>query len=453
MATVDGHLFSEGDHDRPFALQSISKVFAYALALADNRREDVLARVGVEPSGDAFNSIVFDERYHRPYNPMVNAGALVTTDLVRGASGERKLERLLGVMQACAGDTSLAVNERTFARELRHADRNRATAYLMRAEGMLTGDVEELLALYLHQCSVQVTCAQLAVMGATLANGAVNPFTGERALPRDRVRDLLSVMYTCGMYDAAGQWAYEVGVPAKSGVSGGILAVIPGKGGIGVYSPGLDVYGNSVRGINVCYEIATHLGVHISPPTTRTRSWAPGRPRTSAEPRRNLMEGGPVDELLDVAVERPALDQLEVEVGRTLEDRVRPGLTGDHREERHLDAVDQAGGHQRPVHRQAAVRAQRHLGLLLEPGDDVDGVTAHERRVRPVEGSFQRGRHHRRRQVPHPGDPWVTHFGLLGARGQHPREGPIRVAPKTIRCSAPYKARRWSSNSGPCLPQ
>ena len=101
------------------------------------------------------------------------------------------------------------------------------------------------------------------MMGATLANGAVNPFTGERALPRDRVRDLLSVMYTCGMYDAAGQWAYEVGVPAKSGVSGGILAVIPGKGGIGVYSPGLDVYGNSVRGINVCYEIATHLGVHV----------------------------------------------------------------------------------------------------------------------------------------------------------------------------------------------
>src|SRR5215216_7788464 len=140
-------------------------------------------------------------------------------------------------MRACAGDNGLEVSERTFARELRHADRNRATAYLMRAEGMLEGDVEELLALYLHQCSVQVTCAQLAVMAATLANGAVNPFTGERVLPRDRVRDLLSVMYTCGMYDAAGQWAYEVGVPAKSGVSGGILAVVPGKLGVGVFSP------------------------------------------------------------------------------------------------------------------------------------------------------------------------------------------------------------------------
>jgi glutaminase len=263
LASVDGELYCEGDHDQPFALQSISKVFAYALALADNRKADVLARVGVEPSGDAFNSIVFDERHHRPYNPMVNAGALVTTDLVRGASGERKIERLLGLMQGCAGNPGLAVDDHTFGRELRNADRNRATAYLMRAEGMLEGDVEELLALYLHQCSVQVTCAQLAVMGATLANGAVNPRTGERVLPRAEVRDVLSVMYTCGMYDAAGQWAFEVGVPAKSGVSGGILAVVPGKGGIGVFSPGLDVYGNSVRGVAVCTELATELGVHV----------------------------------------------------------------------------------------------------------------------------------------------------------------------------------------------
>jgi glutaminase len=278
VASVAGELYCEGDQDRPFALQSISKVFAYALARADNRREDVLARVGVEPSGDAFNSIVFDERHHRPYNPMVNAGALVTTDLVHGASGERKIERLLGVMQACAGDTGLEVDERTFARELRHADRNRATAYLMRAEGMLDGDVEELLALYLHQCSVQVTCAQLAVMGATLANGAVNPFTSERVLPRAVVRDLLSVMYTCGMYDAAGQWAYEVGVPAKSGVSGGILAVVPGKGGIGVFSPGLDVYGNSVRGMDVCYEIATELGVHVFATEDEDALMGPGTP-------------------------------------------------------------------------------------------------------------------------------------------------------------------------------
>jgi glutaminase len=263
LATVDGELYEVGEHAFPFPLQSISKIFSYALALADHSREDVLARVGVEPSGDAFNSLVFDERNRRPHNPMVNAGALVTSDLVRGASADRKLERILAVMQACAGDERLKVDEATVMREVRTADRNRATAYLMRGEGMLAGDVEELLALYLRQCSVQVTCAQLAVMGATLANGCANPFTGERALPRQRVRDLLSVIYTCGMYDAAGAWAYEVGVPAKSGVSGGILAVVPGKMGIGVYSPGLDAYGNSVRGVSVCSEISARLGLHV----------------------------------------------------------------------------------------------------------------------------------------------------------------------------------------------
>ena len=263
VATLDGEIYAVGDHDVPFPLHSISKVFAYALALADHGRDDVLERVGVEPSGDAFNSIVFDERNHRPHNPMVNAGALVTTDLVRGASTERKLERILELFRCFAGDDGLEVDRPTLARELRTADRNRATAYLMRAEGMLEGDVEALLELYLEQCSVHVTCSQLAVMAATLANGCVNPLTGVRALPRDRVRDLLSVMHTCGMYDAAGQWAYEVGVPAKSGVSGAILAAVPGKLGIAVYSPGLDVYGNSVRGVAVCREVAARLGLHV----------------------------------------------------------------------------------------------------------------------------------------------------------------------------------------------
>lgn len=263
LATVDGAVYSAGDHEVSFPLHSVSKVFAYALALVDRRREEILARVGVEPSGDAFNSITFDERHHRPHNPMINAGALVTTDLVRGTTAERKFERLLGLMRVCAGTSALEADEVTYRRELRSADRNRATAYLMRAEGMLDGDVEELLGLYLRQCSVHVTCDQLAIMAATLANGCVNPITGDRALPRSRVRDLLSVMYTCGMYDAAGAWAYDVGVPAKSGVSGAVLAVVPGKFGIGVYSPGLDAHGNSVRGVRVCEEISRRLGVHV----------------------------------------------------------------------------------------------------------------------------------------------------------------------------------------------
>jgi glutaminase len=261
--TAVGEAHAMGDCDTPFALQSLSKVFVYGLALEDRGRDEVLRRVGVEPSGDAFNSIVFDERHHRPYNPMVNAGALVTTDLVNGKDPDEKLERILHRLRSYAGNDSLAVDWDIFDHEMRTADRNRATAYLMRSEGMLSGDVEAILALYLQQCSVKVTCRDLGVMAATLANGCVNPVTGEGALPREHVRDVLSVMYTCGMYDAAGQWAYDVGVPAKSGVSGGILAVVPGKAGLGVFSPGLDEYGNSVRGVLVCREVSERLGLHV----------------------------------------------------------------------------------------------------------------------------------------------------------------------------------------------
>jgi glutaminase len=263
VASTDGRVFAVGDSLLPFPMQSMSKVFAYAVALADRGRERVLECVGVEPSGDAFDSITFDERNHRPHNPMVNAGALVTSSLVRGEGPGEKLARILSVLRLSAANDALDVDEGTFQREMRAADRNRATAYLLRSQGMLDGDVEAILALYLKQCSVQVTCRDLAIMAATLANGCVNPVSGEPVMPRHAVRDVLSVMYTCGMYDAAGQWTYDVGVPAKSGVSGGILVVIPGKGGIAVYSPGLDAYGNSARGIRVCEEISDRMGLHV----------------------------------------------------------------------------------------------------------------------------------------------------------------------------------------------
>jgi glutaminase len=279
LVRPDGEVLQVGDHDRPFALQSISKVFVYGLALADHGRDYVLKHVGVEPSGDAFNSIDFDERNNRPYNPMVNAGALVTTDLVRGKDPAEKFERILDSLRTYAGNESLAVDEDTFQAEMRTADRNRATAYLMRSNGMISGDVESILALYLRQCSVQVTCRDLAVMAATLANGGANPLTGERALPLRHVREVLSVMHTCGMYDAAGQWAFDVGIPAKSGVSGGIMALVPGKGGIGVYSPGLDAYGNSVRGIGVCREISERLGLHVFATEAEDALLAPIEPR------------------------------------------------------------------------------------------------------------------------------------------------------------------------------
>jgi glutaminase len=263
LSTTQGDTYQAGDWDVPFALQSISKVFVHGMALADRGRERVLRAVGVEPSGDAFNSLVFDEHNNRPFNPMVNAGALATTDLISGADEAQRFERILDVLRCYAGNDTLSADPATFEAEQRGADRNRATAYLMRSDGMLHGDVEASLSLYLQQCSVHVTCRDLAIMAATLANGAVNPITGRRALPREFVRDVLSVMYTCGMYDFAGEWAYSIGVPAKSGVSGGLLVVIPGKLGIGVFSPGLDRFGNSVRGTRVCQELSERLGLHL----------------------------------------------------------------------------------------------------------------------------------------------------------------------------------------------
>jgi glutaminase len=263
LQTLDGDRYAAGDSDETFPLQSISKVFTYGMALADCGRERVLEHVGVEPSGDAFNSLVLDEHHNRPFNPMVNAGALATTNLIAGTDQADKMRRLLALLRCFAGNDALEVDAATFEAELRGADRNRATAYLMRADGMLTGDVEATLALYLQQCSVRVDIRDLALMAATLANGGVNPVTGAVALRRDLVRDVLSVMYTCGMYDFAGQWAFSIGVPAKSGVSGGLLVVIPGKMGIAVFSPGLDRFGNSVRGTRVCEEISQRLGLHV----------------------------------------------------------------------------------------------------------------------------------------------------------------------------------------------
>ncbi len=263
LVGLDGSVHGAGAWQEPFPLQSISKVFAYLLALEDHGREAVMRRVGVEPSGDAFSSLVFDEEERRPYNPMVNAGALVTADLVRGSDGGDACERIMALMRRHAGNDDLHVDEEVFQRELDGSDRNLGTAYLLRSEDMIEGRAEDVLALYLRQCSVPVTCRDLAVMAATLANGGVNPLTGARACDRRHVRDVLTVMYTCGMYDFAGEWAFEVGVPAKSGVSGGILAPIPGKLGVGVFSPGLDSHGNSVRGVDVCREISDGLGLHV----------------------------------------------------------------------------------------------------------------------------------------------------------------------------------------------
>lgn len=260
---VDGTRWGHGDVTYAFPLHSISKVFIYALALEDNGREETMRRVGVEPSGDPFYSIRFDEVNNRPFNPMINAGALVTTSLVHGRDRMEKVERLLEKLRVYAGNDDLQVDESVLAAELMSNDRNMALSYLMRSLGMLHGDLYENLAVYLSACSVRVTAEDLATMGATLANGGVNPITGKRALPRDRVRDVITVMLMCGMYTAAGEWAYDVGIPAKSAVSGGLMVAVPRYFGGAFFSPGLDRHGNSVRGVAICRDLSSRFGLHV----------------------------------------------------------------------------------------------------------------------------------------------------------------------------------------------
>lgn len=263
VVTVDGQVFEVGDSSQLFTIQSISKVFAYGMALEDRGRETLLRKVGVEPTGDPFNSIIrLDENSKRPDNPMVNAGAIATTSLIQGRNSTERVNRLLEMFRNYTGrdvfiDISVFMSERTTGH------RNRALAHLMYHFGMIDERIDEALDLYFQQCSILVNCHDLAVMAATLANKGINPITQNRAVTIKYIRDILSVMYTCGMYNYAGQWAYEVGIPAKSGVSGGIIAVVPNQVGIAVFSPLLDVHGNSVRGIRVCEELSRHFELHM----------------------------------------------------------------------------------------------------------------------------------------------------------------------------------------------
>ncbi len=263
VVTVDNQVFEVGDYETLFTIQSISKAFVYGMALEDHGRERTLSKVGVEPTGDAFNSLIkLDEHSHRPHNPMVNAGAIATADLIAGADPTERLHRVLGGFRRFAG-REIYVDMGVFLSEKTTGHRNRAIAHLLLNFDMIGNRLAETLDLYFQQCSLLVNSHDLAVMGATLANNGVNPMTGERALSAEYIKDVLSVMYSCGMYDFSGEWGYRVGLPAKSGVGGGILAVVPGQLGIGVFSPPLDSRGNSVRGIGVCTDLSERLGLHV----------------------------------------------------------------------------------------------------------------------------------------------------------------------------------------------
>jgi len=262
LAGVSGSVYEAGESTAPFTIQSISKPFVYALALADVGVDEVLRRVGVEPSGEAFNAISLEPTTGRPDNPLINAGAILTSSLVSGSGPGERFDRILDQLSRCAGRT-LDVDEEVFRSEHDTGDRNRALAHLMRSAGSLAIGVEEAVDVYFRQCSVLVSAVDLAVMGATLANGGVNPRTGAVAMDQEIAERVLTVMATCGMYDFSGEWLFRVGLPAKSGVSGGLVAVSPSQFGIGMHSPRLDSRGNSVRGVEASRAISERFSLHV----------------------------------------------------------------------------------------------------------------------------------------------------------------------------------------------
>jgi glutaminase len=262
IATHDGFVYEVGDTTQLFTLQSISKPLTYGLALEDNGEAAVLARIGVEPSGDAFNAISLKPQTGAPMNPLINAGAIAACGMIPGNTVAQKSTRIVDAFSRYAG-RALEVDELVYRSESDTGYRNRAIGWMLRNFAVLADEPTPTLETYFRQCAVRVNCRDLAIIGATLANGGINPVTGARAIAEEFVDNVLSVMATCGMYDFSGEWLYRTGLPAKSGVGGGIFAVQPGRIGIGVYSPRLDAQGNSVRGVAVCRELAADLGLHM----------------------------------------------------------------------------------------------------------------------------------------------------------------------------------------------
>ncbi|HYI50967.1 MAG TPA: glutaminase A [Microbacterium sp.] len=257
-----GRVMTVGDDSAEFTVQSMSKPFVLALALENLGRDAMLARVGAEPSGEPFNAISLEAGTGRPANPMVNAGAIATTSLIPGADIDERTGHIVAMLSAFAG-RSLWVDESVYASESATGDRNRALAHLLKSYGVIEGSVHDAVETYFRQCSVLVTVRDLAVMAATLAFGGLNPVTGERVVSERVARDVTSIMASCGMYDFSGEWMLRVGLPAKSGVSGGVMAVAPSQFGVAAFSPRLDAHGNSVRASAIVEILSDRFGMHL----------------------------------------------------------------------------------------------------------------------------------------------------------------------------------------------
>jgi glutaminase len=259
LVTVDGKVFKRGDVEARFSIQSISKVFTLASVLETSGAKAVLEKLGADATGQVFNSIVAIEQMKgKEMNPFVNPGAIAATSLVEGATAEEKWARILAIHEAFAG-RKLSIDEEVYRSEAATNERNQAIAKLMHAYGRLYFDPIASTDVYTRQCSISVNASDLAVMAATLANGGRNPVTGKQVIASANVSRILAVMATAGLYDDSGIWLYEVGLPAKSGVGGGIIAVAPGRFGIAVFSPPLDAAGNSVRAQKAIRDVSAAL--------------------------------------------------------------------------------------------------------------------------------------------------------------------------------------------------
>lgn len=253
-------IYKYGDCETRFTIQSISKVVSLILALQTEGKEKVFSKVGVEPTGDAFNSLVRLETHtHIPLNPMINAGAIAVAGVL---DGRFPFSDFLALLRRICGREDIFLNERVYLSEKASGMKNRAMAYMMANEGVIEKDVEQVLDVYFKMCSVDVTAADLAMLGSVLANDGVNIFTGERIIESEHALIAKTLMVTCGMYDGSGEFAIKVGVPAKSGVGGGIMCCVENNFGIAVYGPSLDAKGNSVWGLRILEYLSKELNLH-----------------------------------------------------------------------------------------------------------------------------------------------------------------------------------------------
>lgn len=256
-----GRSVTAGDCGLTFTMQSISKVFTLLLALMDNGEDVVFDKVGMEPTGDNFNSMLKLELVQPgiPFNPLINAGAIAISSLIAGGSSVEKSERTLQFFRKLARNDSLTYDMAVYHSEAESADLNRSMAYFLKDNGVLKGKVDDVLDVYFRHCSIGVTCADLARMALVLAFNGTDPITGVNLVPRRYVQIAKTFMVTCGMYNASGEFAIEVGLPAKSGVAGGILTMVPGRYGIGVVGPSLNPKGNSIAGVHLLESLSKEM--------------------------------------------------------------------------------------------------------------------------------------------------------------------------------------------------